>query len=200
VQSIYLTSVPEDLAQALGALIGPEFEALAARGDEEDDQVSFVADDLPFVDEWEEHLQREIESNENLPTTERAALVQARRGQGIFKLRVCQVEHFCRITRVQNPAHLVASHCKPWRDSNDSERLNGENGLLLTPSIDHLFDRGFISFEDNGRLILSPVAHRPSLKRMGVPVDSSLNVGGFSSGQRHFLQYHRNSVFLQSRS
>jgi len=40
--------------------------------------------------------------------------------------------------------HLVASHCKPWRDSTNGERLDGENGLLLTQSIDHLFDRGFI--------------------------------------------------------
>jgi hypothetical protein len=68
---------------------------------------------------------------------------------------------------VENPVHLVASHCKPWRDATNEERLDGENGLLLTPSIDHLFDRGFIGFEDNGRLIISPVAHHPSLQRMG---------------------------------
>jgi hypothetical protein len=73
-----------------------------------------------------------------------------------------------RITGVENPVHLVASHCKPWRDSTNDERLNGGNGLLLTPSIDHLFDRGFIGFEDNGKLIISPVAHRPSLQRMGI--------------------------------
>ena len=41
----------------------------------------------------------------------------------------------------------------------------------LTPSIDHLFDRGFISFLDDGRLLISPVAHQASLVRMGVPVD-----------------------------
>jgi len=46
--------------------------------------------------------------------------------------------------------------------------LNGENGLLLTPTIDHLFDRGFIGFQGNGDLIVSPVAHRPSLERMGI--------------------------------
>jgi predicted restriction endonuclease len=73
----------------------------------------------------------------------------------------------CRITGVTNPIHLRASHCKPWRDSNNDERLNGENGLLLTPTMDHLFDRGFISFEDSGVLIVSPVAHVPSLNRMG---------------------------------
>jgi hypothetical protein len=39
--------------------------------------------------------------------------------------------------------------------------------LLLTPTIDHLFDRGFISFEADGKLLVSPVAHGPSLERIG---------------------------------
>jgi hypothetical protein len=52
------------------------------------------------------------------------------------------------ITDVSNPVHLVASHCGAGVDSvNNEERLSAENGLLLTPSIDHLFDRGFIGFE-----------------------------------------------------
>jgi hypothetical protein len=93
---------------------------------------------------------------------------------------------------------LVASHCKPWRDATNEERLNGENGLLLTPTVDHLFDRGFIGFEDDGRLILSPVAHRPSLQRMGINVTAATNVGSFTSGQKTFLDFHRQSVLLQS--
>jgi hypothetical protein len=80
----------------------------------------------------------------------------------------------------------------------NEERLDGENGLLLTPSIDHLFDRGFISFEDTGRLIIAPVAHLPSLQRMGISTDQAVNVGEFSEGQRHFLDYHRNSVLLMA--
>lgn len=76
-----------------------------------------------------------------IPLTEREALIRARRGQGLFKERVMLVERRCRITGVENPVHLRASHCKPWRDSDNTERLNGENGLLLTPSIDHLFSR-----------------------------------------------------------
>ena len=126
------------------------------------------------------------------------AIIRARKGQGLFKDRVSRIETRCRITGVQNPVHLVASHCKPWRDSTNEERLNGENGLLLTPSIDHLFDRGFIGFEDNGRLIISPVAHRPSLERMGIDTANPLNVGGFTSGQRAFLDFHRNGVLLQA--
>ena len=79
------------------------------------------------------------------------------------------------------------------------ERLNGENGLLLTPTIDHLFDRGFINFEDSGVLIVSPVAHAPSLKRRGVETKRIVNVGAFTEGQKQFLEYHRESVLLQAR-
>jgi hypothetical protein len=60
---------------------------------------------------------------------------------------------------------------QPWRDSTNEERLDGENGLLLTPSIDHLFDRRFIGFEGSGELIISPVAHLPSLRRMGIATE-----------------------------
>ena len=103
------------------------------------------------------------------------------------------------MTKVDRPEHLRASHCKPWRDcANSDERLDGENGLLLTPSIDHLFDRGFISFKNDGTLLISPVAHRVSLERMGVSTGQSTNVGGFSEGQREYLDYHRNFVFLEA--
>jgi putative restriction endonuclease len=69
--------------------------------------------------------------------------------------------------------------------------------LLLTPTIDHLFDRGFISFEADGKLLVSPVAHGPSLERMGVAVQERTNVGGFSEGQRRYLEFHRERVFLE---
>src|SRR6185503_5041613 len=112
---------------------------------------------------WEHHIENEVDHNTAIPATEREAIITARRGQGLFKQRVMLIENRCRITHVDNAAHLRASHCKPWRDSTNDERLDGENGLLLTPSIDHLFDRGFISFENSGRLIISPIAHQLSL-------------------------------------
>jgi putative restriction endonuclease len=94
---------------------------------------------------------------------------------------------------------LVASHTKPWRDSTNEERLDGENGLLLTPTIDHLFDKGFISFEDKGDLIVSPVVDQPSLVKMGIDPKEKMNVGVFSEGQRSFLDYHRENVLRMSR-
>lgn len=192
-QSVYLTELPKPLAEMLMGLIGQEVAALSLTAQ----AVKPVpADDLDY---WEHKLELDIVGDISVRETERLAIVRARVGQGLFKERVSMIETKCRITGVENPVHLVASHCKPWRDSSNEERLDGENGLLLTPSIDHLFDRGFIGFENNGKLIISPVAHRPSLVRMGVETEQIVNVGGFSSGQKQFLDFHRNSVFLESR-
>jgi hypothetical protein len=163
-QSVYLTEVPTPLAEVLFGLIGAEVAPIARSAG---DVMPVSADDL---DTWERKLEEGVADDAAIPETDRLAIIRARKGQGLFKERVGQIESRCRITGVENPAHLIASHCKPWRDSTNEERLNGENGLLLTPSIDHLFDRGFIGFEDNGKLIVSPVAHRPSLQRMGIDV------------------------------
>ncbi len=70
--------------------------------------------------------------------------------------------------------------------------------MLLTPTIDHLFDRGFIGFEGNGNLIISPVADRPSLERMKIDTHGTVNVGAFTAGQRSFLEYHRDMVLLKA--
>jgi hypothetical protein len=193
IQSVYLTELPPPLAETLAGLIGTEAQTLIG-------SVSVGApmqtnDDL---DMWEHRIEGGVEADLSIPPTERIDIVRARRGQGLFKDRVREIEQRCRITGVSNPIHLIASHCKPWRDSNNAERLNGENGLLLTPSIDHLFDRGFIGFEGNGNLIISPVAHRPSLERMGIEVGGAVNVGAFTAGQREFLEYHRDMVLLKA--
>ncbi len=74
-----------------------------------------------------------------------------------------------------------------WSDS---------NGLLLIPSIDHLFDRGFISFDDAGETLISPIADTDSLWRMGVNPEKPPYVGTFNSDQKHFLSHHRTAVFL----
>jgi hypothetical protein len=191
-QSVYLTEVTAAFAEVLTGLIGQEAAPLqlAARS-----VVPLVADDLDF---WERKIEEAVFQDTSVLETDRVAIVKARIGQGLFKERVSRIETRCRITGVENPTHLIASHCKPWRDSNNDERLDGENGLLLTPSIDHLFDRGFIGFEGNGKLIISPVAHRPSLQKMGINIQEPVNVGSFSTGQKNFLEFHRQAVFLET--
>lgn len=90
--------------------------------------------------------------------------------------------------------YLIASYIQPWRDSSNEQRLDGGNGLLLTPTVDHLFDKGCISFENTGQLIVSPVADPVSLKRMGIDRDAGVDVGTFSQGQRRYLEFHRENV------
>ena len=194
-QSVYLTEVPVMLATALVALIGPEARMIV-EGQYLHDEMQ-IERSAPDVLLWEDHIAQSIRAAQDVPATDREALILARRGQGTFKRNVLKIEQRCRITGVDRIEHLVASHCKPWRSCKTNwERLDGENGLLLTPSIDHLFDRGFISFEDDGSLLLSRVAHKESLRKMGVPVNERYRVGGFSDGQKRYLQYHRESVFL----
>ncbi|MEO8196970.1 MAG: HNH endonuclease [Thermoanaerobaculia bacterium] len=197
-QSVYLTELSELLALQLAHLVSSEAEAIARSETVAELALANAATANPELVTWEEHLRRRIEDDSAIPETERTALVLARRGQGLFRERVQDHENRCRVTGVDRLEHLRASHCKPWRDSDNFERLDGDNGLLLTPSIDHLFDRGFISFRGDGRLIVSPVAHTLSLERMGVPVDREVEFGAFRPGQMRYLEYHRDQVLLAS--
>ncbi len=193
-QSVYLTEISAAFAMELFRLIGAEVQqvrsAVAAVGSATRDSPLPEAS----IEEWEHREETEILLNQTIGETERQALVLARRGQGLFRQNLRRVERACRVTKVDRSEHLRASHTKPWRDCGNEERLDGENGLLLTPTVDHLFDRGFISFENTGRLIVSRVAHAPSLVRMGIDPSVPLNVGAFSEGQRKFLEYHRENV------
>ena len=198
-QSVYLTQLSTGLASALFSLIGKEASSVADVGQE----ISRIERDSPAperdIEEWERRVEIAISADSAIRETERTALVQARRGQGLFRDNVRSIEHACRITKVERMEHLIASHVQPWRDSSNDQRLDGENGLLLTPTVDHLFDKGFISFEDSGQLIVSPVADPKSLKRMGIDPGRRMNVGAFSQGQRHYLEFHRDNVLRMAR-
>jgi len=193
-QHIYLTSVSTQFGQVLIGLAGPQAQVLLGSVLRDTDARP-VERELVGQQEWEDLEQRRI-AEADLPTTTRAALVKARIGQGLFKERVHRWEHACRLTLVTNPTHLVGSHIKPWRESTNEERLSGANGLLLTPSADHLFDRGFISFDDSGEVLVARVADRVSLKRMGLDSERPPVPRPFNVDQKHFLAHHRKEVFL----
>lgn len=191
-QAVYLAAIPDALGYLLSDRIG--FAApvgkLAEAGTATDIEI-----DLPGIEEWEQLERKKIESSD-LPQTDRFALIKSRLGQGRFKANVSKFETRCRVTQVSNPVHLIASHIKPWRESSNEERLAAGNGLLLTPSIDHLFDRGFISFEDSGETLISPIADLDSLQRMGVNRVTLPRSQGFNLDQKHFLAHHRSTIFL----
>jgi hypothetical protein len=192
-QHVYLTSISDVMGEAVIGLAG-ETTAFGLNVLRESSSI-LVERELSGQLEWEEIEQRHILEG-NIPTTTRKALVQARVGQGLFKDRVSSIEKQCRLTFVTNPAHLIGSHIKPWRESNNDERLHSANGLLLTPTADHLFDRGFITFDDNGEVLVSPVADVVSLKRMGLDPANPPRPLPFNVDQRHFLAHHRKEIFL----
>jgi putative restriction endonuclease len=195
-QNIYLTEIPRPFANALFGIVGrevKEIEDIAARV-EVVGRVSPGPD--PDTKDWEDREENQISLDSNISETEKRALVLARRGQGRSRLNLRKIEKACRVTKVDRLEHLIASHAKPWRRCSNSERLDGENGLLLTPTIDHLFNDGFISFENGGQLIISDLADTTSLKRMGVNCGRTINVGAFSEGQRRYLEFHRDNVLL----
>lgn len=160
------------------------------------------------TDLLEDVVERRIAADPQLDDTVKKSVVLARRGQGKFRTNVEAIEWSCRLTEVANPSLLIASHIKPWRlCSSAQERLGGMNGLLLTPDADWLFDRGFISFEDDGEVLISPRVDRTDLRRLGFerlardgvqiaedPI--AWQVGAFPRERHSYLAFHRSQVFI----
>jgi len=137
--------------------------------------------------------EEELRRRRDLSQADKEQLLKARRGQGEFRRQVERVEQSCRLTGVLDRRHLRARHIKPWRDSTDREKLDGNNGLLLSPHIDHLFERGYLSFGDAGQLLVSRYLNPGVLDRWGVAL--TMSAGSFNAAQRRFLAYHRERLF-----
>lgn len=134
---------------------------------------------------------------EVVEATERDALIKARVGQGDFRESLLELWKGCAITGITRADLLRASHIKPWRYSTNTERLNRFNGLLLLPQYDHLFDRGYITFDDQGELEPSPAIASLPADRLGI--DFSARISRIEDEHLSFLEYHRAEVFLAKR-
>ena len=132
----------------------------------------------------------------DLSATASLQLVEIRSKQSLFKRRLLTVEKKCRLTGIADLRFLRASHIKPWaRCADGTERVDGSNGLLLSPHADFLFDRGWITFEDNGSLVRSGQLPKEVIERIGLDLTQGKRCGEFFKEQRSYLEYHRNAVF-----
>jgi len=181
-QSVYLAELPNALADALIGLIGQAYWDASAT--------------IAALPSAPEPIDDPVVDQVIIGPTFREQLVRARRGQGVFRSNVLLREDYCRVTRVNEPRHLKASHIKPWRDATDTERLDGANGLLLAPHIDHLFDEGYITFSQNQELVMVPEVRDKLVDAWGI--DTGVRVGEFSREQNSYLEYHRINVFKRS--
>jgi putative restriction endonuclease len=128
-----------------------------------------------------------------LNKTEQEQIVVSRLGQGNFRRNVIRLWGSCSITGLQSVTLLRASHIKPWKDSNNQERLSPFNGLLLIPDYDFLFDRGYITFQNNGSVLIS---QKLSLfARKVFDVDHDLQLRKVFPENREYLEFHRSKFF-----
>lgn len=183
---IYLAPVPRNMASVMFALIGPLSDALVDRA-----SAVLLLEEATIGDD---DALDAIASRTDIGETQKQQLILARRGQGLFRTGVYQVELRCRLTHVSEKIHLVASHIKPWASSSDEERLDRFNGLLLSPHADHLFDRGWLSFTNSGNVIVSKRLDHQVLAYWNL--DPGMNVGPFHREQQAFLDYHRDAVLI----
>ena len=200
-QSVYLTEIPEGVLNAVVATSVFDRERLDRGGA---NQLSFEV----VSEVLDDAVERQIANRLDIGETLRSSLIQARRGQGTFRQNVENIEPACRLTGITNPSLLIASHIKPWRLCDSAkERLDGMNGLMLTPDADHLFDRGFISFRDNGEVLVSPRVDRSDLRRLGfeqlaierfgfAEAPAIWHTGALPERKLDYMVYHRNQIFV----
>lgn len=146
---------------------------------------------------------------ENIPindsdiSTIKEAITKIRIGQSKFRDDLLKSKNnSCLITGISNSSLLIASHIKPWKDSNDHERLDINNGILLTPTFDKLFDKFLITFDADGKVIWSKkrldkdsidkiILGHPQLSNLSIPINDK---------NRTYLEFHRDVFRIKESS
>ena len=182
--TVRLARIDERMAELLRRLLGGQEEELL-----------LMAPTLRSAERADDVAEHALRARLGLDAGTRKRLLAARRGLGVFRDNVERYEQACRLSGLLDRRHLRARHIKPWRVSNDREKLDGCNGLLLSPHFDQLFERGLISFEDDGELKVARHLNPAVLPAWGVVLPR--NVGAFHPGQCGYLAYHREEVFEQ---
>lgn len=145
-------------------------------------------------DNIENRICYNINNNNTLDNTEKEMLIKARKGQGIFRERIIQKYQKCILSGIEDNRLLIASHIKPWRSSNNIERLSSENGLLLSPLYDKLFDIGLITFNKNMNVIISNKLNNNDINKLSIETNISYIKSPSIELQKN-MEYHRDIIF-----
>lgn len=147
-----------------------------------------------FKEEQNKKIIEEIECSEE-KETEKQALIKIRLGHSKLREDVIKAKGECEICGLSHNRLLVASHIKPWAESDNFEKLDSKNILLLCPMHDALFDKGFISFDEHGKILISKELNEEEQALVNINEDSCINI--VSEKQKEYLQYHRNNKFIK---
>lgn len=130
----------------------------------------------------------------NLDGASQKAIVNVRVNQGRFRDLLLKRYNKCCLSLcgVKDHALLIASHIKPWTESESKEKLHVDNGFLMCPNHDRLFDKGYITFDDDGKIIISDKLKEND--RVYLNVDSRMHIE-LTDGNKKYLKFHRENVF-----
>ena len=157
--------------------------------------------EINLANDWKEKEEIYIKEIEELITreeeeTEKERIVKSRIGQGLFRDKLLTKGCKCHICGVSMKSLLIASHCKPWKISNNKERLDINNGLLLCANHDALFDKGLIAFNNDGKIIISNTINKEEYKLINIAEDIKINL---DDGQVPYIAYHREKQFIDNK-
>ena len=137
----------------------------------------------------------EIEKyTEELEGKEKEAVVRVRINQDKFREKLINKYKKCCLCNVNMNELLVASHIKPWSISDANEKLDIHNGLLMCPNHDKLFDRGYISFDDTGRILISERLDDNNRMYMNITAKMKIDI---TEENIKYIKYHRKNVFIE---
>jgi predicted restriction endonuclease len=122
----------------------------------------------------------------------RDTVVKARVNQDRFREGLMKKYKHCCLCSVDEPSLLVASHIKPWSVSDSHEKLDINNGLILCPNHDKLFDAGYISFDEQGKIVISDSLSQTNRMVMHITDTMSIDV---NDDNAEYMRFHRNNVY-----
>ncbi len=135
--------------------------------------------------------------DDDITDTEIPTVVKIRKGQNKFRNKLLkELKPKCPVTQISDKRLLIASHIKPWAFSDNTERLDINNGFILSSIIDRLFDEGLITFSLRKEIIVSNSLSDKNIERIGIQNKQIVNNLPII-GRESYLEYHQNKVFLQ---
>lgn len=120
---------------------------------------------------------------------------RARQGQGLYRERLLAECPFCPITMINDERLLIASHIKPWAVATDKEKIDHKNGFMLSPLYDKLFDRGFMTFTEDRKIVLSNWISPANKRRLGIVDGQFVQLLPLDDERQAYMDFHRKSVF-----
>lgn len=147
--------------------------------------------DSPLVVKEEEKIKNDL----LLTDKKKEILIRARQGQGEYRRKLIEDCQYCPFTLVNDERLLIASHIKPWVVSDDREKVDYKNGFALTPTFDKLFDQGFITFEDDKILVVSPWISPMNQNRLNIYNGMKVPKLQLDNERCNYLKYHREKVY-----